>query len=161
MFSDAARGPLIALVPILHAAGLLTMPVFMVLLFAVGSFFAPYVASQQAVLPALVGDDEALLSKANARLQGATRLTILLGPHAAGLLIAVMGAPAVLLLDALSFTASALLLRRGLPRGLPLAPARAAAGCATAWPYWSRTSCWAAGHWPRSSARAPGRPCSP
>ncbi|MDH6125502.1 MFS transporter [Kitasatospora sp. GP82] len=123
LFSDTARAPLVALVPLLHAAGLLSMPVFMVLLFAIGSFFAPYVASQQAILPALVGDDETLLSKANARLQGATRLTILLGPPTAGLLIAVMGAPAVLFLDALSFMASALLLRWGLPRDLAIAVA--------------------------------------
>ncbi|MFI9271983.1 MFS transporter [Kitasatospora sp. NPDC052896] len=125
LFSDTARAPLIALVPLLHAVGLLSMPVFMVLLFAVGSFFAPYVASQQAILPAVVGDDETLLSKANARLQGATRLTILLGPPTAGLLIAALGAPAVLFLDGLSFLASALLLRWGLPRDLPIpAPPR-------------------------------------
>lgn len=123
LFSDSARAPLIALVPVLHALGLLTMPVFMVLLFAVGSFFAPYVASQQAILPALVGDDQTLLSTANARLQGATRLTILLGPPAAGLLIAAMGAPAVLVLDGLSFLCSALLLRWGLPRDLAIPPA--------------------------------------
>lgn len=123
LLADTARAPLIALVPLLHSAGLLATPVFMVLLFAVGSFFAPYVASQQAILPALVGDDETLLSKANARLQGATRLTILLGPPAAGLLIAAMGAPAVLFLDALSFLCSAILLRWGLPRDLPIAVA--------------------------------------
>jgi predicted MFS family arabinose efflux permease len=125
LFSDAARAPLIALVPLLHAFDALTMPVFLVLLFAVGSFFAPYVASQQAILPAVVGDDENLLSKANARLQGATRLTILLGPPTAGLLIAALGAPTVLLLDGLSFLVSAIVLRWGLPRDLPIpAPPR-------------------------------------
>jgi Arabinose efflux permease len=115
LISDTARGPLVALVPVLHHWGLLPMPLFMAILFAVGAFFAPYVASQQAVLPALVGDDETMLSTANARLQGATRLTILLGPPLAGLLIAGLGAPVVLFLDAVSYLAAALLVRWGLP----------------------------------------------
>ncbi|MBT2382945.1 MFS transporter [Streptomyces sp. ISL-11] len=125
LVADCTRGPLVALVPLLHHFGLLPLPVFMLLLFAVGSFYAPYTASQQSLLPALVGDDEARLSRANAMLQGATRFTVLLGPPVAGLLIAWLGASAVLSLDAASYLVSAFLLRRGLPPGVAL-PVRAA-----------------------------------
>ncbi|MEW1656766.1 MULTISPECIES: MFS transporter [unclassified Streptomyces] len=120
LLSDLTRGPLVALVPLLHHAGLLPLPVFMVLLFAVGAFYAPYTASQQALLPALVGDDEEQLSRANALLQGATRLTVLLGPPTAGVLIAWLGASTVLVLDAASYLLSAALLRHGLPQALAL-----------------------------------------
>ncbi|MER5501974.1 MFS transporter [Streptomyces sp. NPDC002561] len=124
LVADFTRGPLVALVPLLHHADLLPLPVFMLLLFAIGSFYAPYTASQQTLLPSLVGDDETRLSRANATLQGATRFTVLLGPPVAGLLIAWLGASTVLCLDAASYMASALLLRHGLPRGIVLSAGR-------------------------------------
>ncbi|MGW2253244.1 MFS transporter [Kitasatospora sp. NPDC001660] len=128
LVADYARGPLVALVPLLHDTGLLVLPVFMPLVFAIGSFYAPYTASQQALLPALVGDDETLLSRANARLQGATRLAVLLGPLAAGLLISSLGAATALVLDALSYLLSALLLTFGLPRRMAAPAHRSAHG---------------------------------
>ncbi|WP_406841556.1 MFS transporter (plasmid) [Streptomyces sp. AHU1] len=124
LIADWLRGLLVALVPLLHELGLLTLPLFMVLVFAIGCFYAPYTASQQALLPALVGDDEILLSRANARLQGATRLAVLLGPPAAGLFISSLGAATVLVLDAVSYLCAALLLSVATRRGVvaPAAP---------------------------------------
>lgn len=116
LIGDTVRGPLVAMLPLLYFIGWLNIGVFIVVMFAVGAFYAPYLASQQAILPTVVGDDEYLLSRANAALQGATRLSVLLGPVLAGLLIAVLDAPVVLLLDAVSFAASALLLWRCLPK---------------------------------------------
>lgn len=116
--SDYSRALLVALVPLLHQAGLLPLPVVMLLLFAIGSFFAPYTASQQALLPFLAGEDEKLLSQANASLQGATRLAILIAPPVSGLLVSWLGAPTVLLLDAGTYLVSALILGLRVPRGL-------------------------------------------
>lgn len=116
--SDCSRALLVAAVPLLHLAGLLPVPVIMMLLFAIGSFFAPYTASQQALLPFLAGEDEKLLSQANANLQGATRLAILIGPPVSGLLVSWLGASTVLILDAGSYLASALILSVRIPRGL-------------------------------------------
>ncbi|MFF5860420.1 MFS transporter [Streptomyces sp. NPDC012751] len=115
LYGDALCAVLIALLPALHALGWLSVGVFAAVMFLVGLTFAPYMASQQSLLLDLVGTDESLLSRANAAFQAATRLSMLLGPLLAGLLIATLTAPQVLLLDALSFAVSALLLYRRLP----------------------------------------------
>ncbi|GAB1340074.1 hypothetical protein ACE1SV_66640 [Streptomyces sp. E-15] len=115
LYGDALCAVLFALLPLLHALGWLSVGVFAAVMFLVGLTFAPYMASQQSLLLDLVGTDESLLSRANAAFQAATRLSMLLGPLLAGLLIATLTAPQVLLLDALSFAVSALLLYRRLP----------------------------------------------
>ena len=116
LIGDTVRGPLVALLPLLYYLGWLNISVFIVVMFAVGAFFAPYLASQQSILPLVVGEDAVLLSRATATLQTATRLSVLFGPLLSGVLIAALGAPVVLLLDAASFAASAVLLWLCLPR---------------------------------------------
>ncbi|MFF3409764.1 MFS transporter [Streptomyces sp. NPDC002742] len=116
LVGDALRGPLVALLPVLYFLGQLNTAVFVAVMFVIGAFYAPYTASQQSILPTVVGENEQLLGRANAALQSATRLSVLLGPVLGGLLISLLGAPRVLLLDALSFLLSAVLLRRYLPR---------------------------------------------
>ncbi len=101
--ADLARAPLVAAVPVLAWLGLLPFPVLLALVFAVGIFTTPYTASQQMLVAEVVGDEEITLARATSTLQSATRLTLLLGPPAAGVLIAALGAPAVLLLDAVSY----------------------------------------------------------
>jgi MFS family permease len=113
---DSLRGPLVALLPILYFLGHLNLATFVVLMFVIGAFYAPYTASQQSILPTVVGENEQLLGRANAALQSATRLSVLLGPALGGVLISLIGTPSVLLLDAGSFLASAILLRLYLPR---------------------------------------------
>jgi predicted MFS family arabinose efflux permease len=82
---------------------LLSFPLLLVIAFAFGVFWAPYFAAQRAALPELLGEDEALVSEANAFLQAAQRATLLLGPVLAGALIGALGAPAVLVVDAATF----------------------------------------------------------
>ena len=106
---DAVRAPLMALVPVLHWTDGLSFPVLLALTFAVGVVSAPYGAAQRIVVPELLGEDEALVGRANALLQGATRITMLCGPAAAGVLIAAVGAPAVLVVDAVSYAVAFLL----------------------------------------------------
>ncbi|WP_106968504.1 MFS transporter [Streptomyces canus] len=122
LIGDAVRGPLVAVLPVLYYLHCLNTATFVVIMFAMGAFYAPYLASQQATLPNVVGEDERLLGQANAALQSATRLSVLLGPTLGGLLISLFGAPVVLLLDAVSFAASALLLSRFLPHAPLRAP---------------------------------------
>src|SRR2546421_9027534 len=45
LIADAARAPLIALIPILSRLGLLSFPVLIPIVFTLGCFFAPYLAS--------------------------------------------------------------------------------------------------------------------
>lgn len=75
LIGDIARVPLMASLPVLHAAGLLSFPLLLAIVFGIGCFLAPYFSSQRVILPELVGDDERLVAQANAILEGALRAT--------------------------------------------------------------------------------------
>jgi MFS family permease len=104
--SDAARGPLIALIPILHWTGDLSFPLLLAITFATGCFLAPYYASARLILPEVIGEDEQLVAQGSAFVQMVTQLTQLGGPILGGLLIAWIGAPKVLLIDAATYVFS-------------------------------------------------------
>jgi MFS family permease len=55
MISDAARAPLVALVPFLHVVGGLTYGLILVLAFQHGLFSTVYFTCQRVVIPAVVG----------------------------------------------------------------------------------------------------------
>src|ERR671930_574568 len=78
LISDLVRVPLMALLPILSAAGVLAFPLLPVLVFAFGVFLAPYFACQRVILPELLGDDEGVIGQANSVIEGATRAASLL-----------------------------------------------------------------------------------
>jgi predicted MFS family arabinose efflux permease len=128
LVSDLARAPLLASIPLLHALGWLTFPLLLALVALIGVFLAPYFASQRLILPELVGDDEPTVAKANAVVEGAQRATSLLGPAAAGVLIATFSAPTVLYVDAATFLCSFALLSLFVPTRPPLAPSGEAGG---------------------------------
>jgi MFS family permease len=106
MLSDGIRGPLTLSIPILHWEGLLSFPLLLVLVFCLGAFGAGYFGAQRAVVPEVLGEDERLVGKANAYLQGATRITLLLGPATAGVLIGWIGAASVIVVDAATYVVS-------------------------------------------------------
>ncbi len=120
LFADLARAPLIASIPLLHELGLLSFPLLLVIVALVGVFIAPYFASQRLILPELVGDEEHVVAQANAVVEGAQRATSLLGPAAAGLLIATFSAPVVLYVDAATFLCSFAVLALFVPTRPPL-----------------------------------------
>ena len=103
LVADAARAPLMALIPLLHYLDALSFPLLLVLVFAVGSFGTPSFASKAAIIPDIVGEDEGVLGEANALLQIAQRLSLVLGPPLAGVLIGLVGATTVLWIDAATF----------------------------------------------------------
>ena len=103
LVADAVRAPLILLVPVLHSAGLLTFPLLLAIVFALGVFIAPYLSAQRTIIPELYGDDETVVSKASGLFGGATQLPIVIGPAIAGALIAWFGAPSLLVVDGLTF----------------------------------------------------------
>jgi MFS family permease len=109
LVSDLARVPLIGLVPVLHAIGVLSFPLLVGLVFLHGTFWPTYSASQAALLPALAGDDQGRLTRASALFQAVTRLTLLAGPALAGVLIGWLGPTTVLLLDAATYLVAFLL----------------------------------------------------
>jgi len=120
LIADACRAPLALAVPVLHWTGGLSYPLLLGLVFAQSAFFGPYFAAQRVVVPELLGEDEEVVGRANALLQGATRITLVLGPGVAGVLIGVIGAANVLVIDAVSFAVSFLLVATFLPRTRPV-----------------------------------------
>lgn len=110
LIGDAARVPLMAAIPLLHLTGGLNLPILLTVSFALGTCTAPYVSSQRLILPELLGPargaDERLVGRANSLVDAATRIAALAGPALGGVLIAVLGPPEVLWIDAGTYLAS-------------------------------------------------------
>ena len=109
LVADACRAPLVASIPLLYAADSLSFPLLLVLVFLIGAFGTPSFVSKAAVLPQIVGEDEGVLGEANALLQASMRIALVLGPVLAGVLIGLVGATAVLYIDAATFAIGFLL----------------------------------------------------
>jgi predicted MFS family arabinose efflux permease len=108
--ADLARFALMGLIPLLAAFGRLTMPVLIVLTALVGVLSLAYDAAHQSFLPRLVPTER--LAEANARLQQTDSATQMAGPALAGALVQVVGGATAVLVDAVSFLLSGLLLAR-------------------------------------------------
>src|SRR6476619_7945740 len=117
LISDAARGPLMLVIPILHSTGHLSFAALLGTTFAIGIFAAPYFASSRLVVPEVAGEDEQAVASVNAVLSGANQLTQLAGPVVAGLLIAATTPSTVLVVDGctyiFSFLVIAIVVRAG------------------------------------------------
>jgi MFS family permease len=113
---DAARVPVVAAIPLLHAADLLSFPLLLALVALTGVFAGPHFSSQRLILPELLGEDERTIARANNVVEGAQRLNAFAGPALAGVLIAAFGASNVLYVDAATFLVSALLVAGFVPR---------------------------------------------
>jgi len=98
-----------AAIPLLHLLGALSFPLLLALAFVSGVPWAASFGSQSAMVSVLLGDDVRRVAGANALLQALTRLTYFVGPAIGGVVLATLGAPAVLWLDAASFLVSLLI----------------------------------------------------
>lgn len=115
LVADFARAPLIAAIPALHAAGVLSFPLLLAVVALVGCFHAPYFGAQRVVLPEIVGEDERSVAQANAFVEGGSRLASLVGPSVAGLLIVAVGATNVVYIDAATYVVSFALVKLLVP----------------------------------------------
>jgi MFS family permease len=117
LVSDAARGPLMLVIPILHHSGHLSFAALLATTFAVGSFSAPYFASSRLVIPEVAGEDEQLVARVGAVFSSFQQVTQLAGPVLAGLLIAATSPATALVVDgctyAFSFVTIAVVVRAG------------------------------------------------
>jgi MFS family permease len=121
LLCDGLRGPLMLVIPVLHWADSLSFGLLVAVAFALGAFSAPYYAANRMILPELLGEDETVVSQASALFQGATRITLLLGPVTAGVLIGLIGAPSVLVVDAATYVVAILLVAVFVPATKPVA----------------------------------------
>ena len=122
--SDIARALLVASVPLLSAAGFFALWYIYAVEFLAATLAIGFSAAQAAAVASLVDRDS--LSAANGRLIASISAASIVGPLLAGGLAAFVPLPALLLIDALSFLASALALnsiRRSFNPGERLPPA--------------------------------------
>ena len=155
---DLARAPLLAAIPLLYSLGYLPFGVLLALVAATGVFLAPYFGVQRAVVPELVGEEQHDVAYATAFFQAANRLTIFLGPPAAGLLISLIGATNILYVDAATYLVSFALVALFVhPPEVPApeTPAECSTGCGSS----GATSCCASGR-PRSHCSTSAGSCS-
>ena len=117
LLADAARGPLMTLVPILWWTHHLSFAALLGATFAVGCFSAVYQPSSRLILPEVLGEDERLVAQGSAILGSGQQLTQVLGPVFAGVLIAATSPATVLVIDAgtyvFSFVVIAAVVRAG------------------------------------------------
>src|SRR4029077_20364521 len=106
LISDAARGPLMLVIPILHHYGDLSFAALLGTTFAIGIFAAPYFASSRLVVPEGAGEDEQAGASVKAVLAGANQITQLAGPVLAGVIIGLIGASTVLVVDGCAYILS-------------------------------------------------------
>lgn len=116
--ADVGRGVALATVPLAAVIGVLTLPGLCGVAFVVGTLTVFFDVAQQSILPSLVSRER--LPDANAKLAMSDTLSRFVGPGVGGVLVQVLTAPVAIGVDAVSFLASAALLRR-LP---PDPPAR-------------------------------------
>jgi len=128
LLSDAARGPLMLVIPILYQTGHLSFAALLGTTFAIGAFAAPYFASSRLVVPEVVGEDERAVASVNAALSGVQQVTQLAGPVLAGVLIAATSPATVLVIDGCTYVFSFLTIGLVVRAGKRIAPTERSEG---------------------------------
>src|SRR6266571_973443 len=123
VIADAARLPLLAAIPALYSLDALSFPLLVVLVALTNVFTAAHMPAQRLILAEVVGDEESVVARVNAYLDGAQTTAPLVGPALAGVLIAALGAPNVLYVDAATFGVAAIAVGLFVPRKKPMADA--------------------------------------
>ncbi|MEV8371529.1 MFS transporter [Kribbella sp. NPDC056861] len=106
--ADFTRAGILAVIPIAAALDALTLPVLLGVVFAFGAVSMLYDAAHQSFPPALV--PKPLLTAAWARLEQSNAVAGTGGPPLAGGVITLLGAPIAMLIDAVSYLVSGILL---------------------------------------------------
>ena len=101
---DVARAVLLTIIPLLHAAGLLTLMGLYVLVFVTALFSMAFGPALSAAVPLLVRQNQ--LTQANAIMQSSTTIGQLFGPAICGVLIALVGATNALYVTVATFLVS-------------------------------------------------------
>ena len=123
VMADAARLPLLAAIPALYSLDALSFPLLVLLVALASVFTAAHMPAQRLILAEVVGDEESIVARVNAYLDGAQTAAPLVGPALAGVLIAAIGPPNVLYVDAATFGVAAIAVGLFVPRRKPVAEA--------------------------------------
>lgn len=124
MVADVGRAVLLGSVPVAYVVGALSLPYLCVVAFLAGTLTVLFNVSSYSLFAALVPREHYAVGTSLSR--GSFSVSLVAGPGVGGVLVQLVSAPLTVLVDALSFVASALLLRSVAveePDGDP-APAR-------------------------------------
>lgn len=113
VLSDLVCAAAVGTIPLLHHLDALPFWLLCALMGVSGLFHAPGETSRSSLLPALATRAGTPLTRAASLYDGVSRGARMMGAALGGVLIAVLGPTSVLLLDAATFTASALLMAYG------------------------------------------------
>jgi len=116
VWTNVVRMILIGLIPVLHWAGRLDMPVLLTVACVVGVASVMYDVSWMPFVPSIVDPRDYV--EANAKMAFSTSASSVAGPGLAGFLVAALGAPVTLVVDSFSYLfsiATLLLVRREEP----------------------------------------------
>lgn len=105
--TDIARALLLSAIPVAWALGVLSLPLLLVIVAGYGTASLVNDAASMSFLPRLVPREH--LQRAHARIDGADAVAQTTGPVLAGVLIKVVGAPLAILVDALTYLFSAVM----------------------------------------------------
>jgi MFS family permease len=105
LFADFGRGLLTAAVPLASLLGLPLMPVILLVVAPINVLRVLFMAGWTASTPMLVGPR--LVGPASSYFEAVFSIGFFVGPAVAGVLVGIIGAPATLAVDALSFMVSA------------------------------------------------------
>ncbi len=105
IWADALRAVLLLSIPIAHALNVLRMEQLYVVMFATACLAAVFDAAYPAYIPSLIGVDRVV--EGNSKLATSDSLAEIGGPSFAGTLVQIASAPFAILVDAISFAASA------------------------------------------------------
>ncbi|MGJ7442645.1 MFS transporter [Aquipuribacter sp. MA13-6] len=104
IWGDVVRGLALLSLPVAWLLGVLSFPLVLVVATVVGVATVFFDVAYQSYLPSLVPSER--ISEGNAKLQISHSVAHVAGPGLGGVLVRVLGAPLVLLLDAISFLGS-------------------------------------------------------
>lgn len=110
IWTDVGRGAALATIPLAAAVGALDLWWLYLVGFVVGTLSLFFDVAYFSYLPSVVARDQ--LVEGNSKLEISQSGAWMLGPSAGGVLVQLVTAPVAILLDALSFVVSAVLLRR-------------------------------------------------
>jgi Transmembrane secretion effector len=108
--ADLVRSLLILTIPLAAWFGVLSLPQLYAVAAAVGAATTLFQIADNSFLPALIGRD--MLVEGNAKLEATDAIAEAAGPGLAGVLIQSLAAPVAIIVDALSYLWSAMLLSR-------------------------------------------------
>jgi len=113
---DCASVAVVGAVPLLHESGHLSFVGFLALVAVAGALRGPGDAAKAAMTPALAATAEVALERVTGLSSTVERTASMLGAAAAGALVAAIGPAQALVVDAMSFGCSALLLGWAVPQ---------------------------------------------